>query len=206
MPNRRSVLIGLGGLVAGGGALIGTGAFDTVEAERTVTVNTAGDAGALLALQSASDSGVVDTVDDLLEIDFGAAADDGQGVNLNAVTTVGDVDLGSDTVTAPALTIQNNGSQSVNVSFDIDFDDSHGGLTSGNEADVLKLWTDADGTEGVFGADTFGNLVADDLEGLGAGETVNIALQVDTRGLDTNDVDTSEPLFEPDATITATSE
>ena len=51
--NRRNVLIGLGGLVAGGGALIGTGAFDTVEAERTVSVETAGDAAALLAFSPA---------------------------------------------------------------------------------------------------------------------------------------------------------
>ncbi|TKX52394.1 hypothetical protein EXE42_16375 [Halorubrum sp. SP3] len=36
MASRRSVLIGLGSLVAGGGALLGTGAFTTVTAERPV--------------------------------------------------------------------------------------------------------------------------------------------------------------------------
>ena len=37
--NRRNVLIGMGTIVAGGGAALGTGAFSTVEAERTVEVN-----------------------------------------------------------------------------------------------------------------------------------------------------------------------
>jgi hypothetical protein len=53
MPSRRSVLVGLGGLVAGGGALIGTGAFTTVEAERTVNVETTGDASGFLGLEAA---------------------------------------------------------------------------------------------------------------------------------------------------------
>ena len=37
--NRRNVLTGLGGLAIGGGALFGTGAFTSVEAQRTVEVN-----------------------------------------------------------------------------------------------------------------------------------------------------------------------
>ena len=40
--NRRNVLTGLGGLAIGGGALFGTGAFTSVEAERTVEVNVIG--------------------------------------------------------------------------------------------------------------------------------------------------------------------
>ena len=37
--NRRNVLIGMGAIVAGGGAALGTGAFSSVEAERSVDVN-----------------------------------------------------------------------------------------------------------------------------------------------------------------------
>jgi len=37
--NRRNVLIGMGGLAIGGGALLGSGAFTTVNAERDVEVN-----------------------------------------------------------------------------------------------------------------------------------------------------------------------
>lgn len=47
---RRNALIGLGSLVAGSGALVGTGAFSSVEADRTVSINTAGDSGGFLTL------------------------------------------------------------------------------------------------------------------------------------------------------------
>ena len=69
--NRRNVLVGLGGIVAGGGALLGTGAFSSVEATREVDINTAGDADALLQLTD-GDSDFVNLDagedDDLLQI------------------------------------------------------------------------------------------------------------------------------------------
>jgi len=112
--NRRNVLIGLGGLVAGGGALVGTGAFDTVEAERSVTVETAEDADAFLALEpaergdetdDASENAFVEQNDDgLLEITFGD--DDGAaggGLNLNARTMFEEL-----------FVIRNQGTQTVN--------------------------------------------------------------------------------------------
>lgn len=46
--NRRKVLTALGGITIGGGALFGTGAFSTVSAERTVSVQTSGDSGAVV--------------------------------------------------------------------------------------------------------------------------------------------------------------
>jgi len=55
MPSRRRTILGLGGLMLGGGALVSTGAFDTVEAERTVSVETADDANAFLGLQIRAD-------------------------------------------------------------------------------------------------------------------------------------------------------
>ena len=48
--NRRNVLIGLGTVAAGGGAVLGTGAFSTVEAERTVDMQTSGDSDAQVQL------------------------------------------------------------------------------------------------------------------------------------------------------------
>lgn len=39
MTNRRNVLIGLGAIVAGGGAALGSGAFSTAEASRELEVN-----------------------------------------------------------------------------------------------------------------------------------------------------------------------
>lgn len=50
MVGRRNMLIGLGTVIAGGGTVIGTGAFSTVTAKRTVSIETAGDANALLQI------------------------------------------------------------------------------------------------------------------------------------------------------------
>lgn len=47
---RRTFVLGLGATVAGGGAVVGSGAFSSVEAERTVTVETANDNNAYLRL------------------------------------------------------------------------------------------------------------------------------------------------------------
>ena len=52
--NRRNVLIGLGTVAAGGGAVLGTGAFSTVEAERTMSVGFSDDSGAELILNPTS--------------------------------------------------------------------------------------------------------------------------------------------------------
>ena len=88
MANRRSVLIGLGGLVAGGGALLGTGAFTTVEAERTVNVQTAGDASAFLGLTPARDGDeFVSETDGTIQIDLDGTDADADGLNQNAKTT-----------------------------------------------------------------------------------------------------------------------
>jgi len=46
--NRRKVLTALGGITIGGGALLGTGAFSSVSAERTVNVQTSGDSSAVV--------------------------------------------------------------------------------------------------------------------------------------------------------------
>jgi len=52
---RRKFIAGLGSLAAAGAAGIGTGAFTTVEADRTVNVGVAGDANAFLKLVPARD-------------------------------------------------------------------------------------------------------------------------------------------------------
>ncbi|MFD1572035.1 hypothetical protein [Halorubrum laminariae] len=127
MANRRSVLIGLGGLVAGGGALLGTGAFTSVSAERTVNVATSGDASAFLSLQAAdrtddtddspSNIGDEDQVNQneyvqqtdgtiVINLDGGDdedADDAGTGLNQRAKTTFENL-----------VTVTNNGTQNVN--------------------------------------------------------------------------------------------
>lgn len=143
--NRRTVLIGLGGLAAGGGALVGTGAFDTVEAERTVTVETAGDADAFLGITPFPDSENADYVtapeDGTVEIDITDEGTDapGAGVNENAITAIDRL-----------LEVTNNGTQSVAVGFNDqyaieegDYDDPPGGwgyAVSDDESAVIAIW------------------------------------------------------------------
>jgi hypothetical protein len=92
--------------VAGGGALIGTGAFTTVEAERTVNVETAGDASAFLSLTPARSNGnFVDNSSDTIEIDLnGTDSNDGDasGLNQNARTRFADL-----------VQVGNNGTQAI---------------------------------------------------------------------------------------------
>ena len=51
MPTRRATVLALGGLLTTGGAVLGTSAFDTVEAERSVSLETAPDSNALLGFE-----------------------------------------------------------------------------------------------------------------------------------------------------------
>lgn len=98
--NRRNVLVGLGTIVAGGGAALGTGAFSSVEANRSMTIQTTGDGSALLALDAATGdfNGVSDgNTGDALELQF-------SDLNADAVTTFNGV-----------LTITNNGNNEVEL-------------------------------------------------------------------------------------------
>ena len=105
--SRRNILISLGGIAAGGGAVVGTGAFSSVQAERTVSVETAGDASALLTLEPTDKPNgeyAELTSGGVLEVTLDA-------VNMNAVTTVRDV-----------FRVTNNGSQPVFVYIEDDSD------------------------------------------------------------------------------------
>lgn len=83
---RLNVLVVLGVVTVAGGALFGTGAFTTVEADRTVDVNSVGDASALLEF-SDKESQLVDMQGgddtDLLRIEE-------QNLNKDAVTEAED--------------------------------------------------------------------------------------------------------------------
>jgi len=96
--NRRSVLIGLGTLTVGGGAVFGTGAFSSVNAGRTVSVAVADDSEALLGLS------VDDTYNGISSPSGGQASFNFTDINENAITEFG-----------AALTVTNNGSEEVEV-------------------------------------------------------------------------------------------
>ncbi len=89
--NRRNVLVGLGTIVAGGGAALGTGAFSSVEADRTVSVAVAGDQSSALAFETSDSNGnqytdassITNGTLELTFDDLGSSS----GINLGAKTT-----------------------------------------------------------------------------------------------------------------------
>ncbi|MCG1004316.1 MULTISPECIES: hypothetical protein [Halobacterium] len=143
---RRKFIAGLGSLAAAGAAGIGTGAFTSVEADRSLAINTAGDANAFLAFSRASDGdgNVYPNAQEYVEgdlstktfsIDFTNSDDtDGSasGINQNAKTIFDNL-----------LDITNNGTQDVNLWIESDLIASNGG--------VLGIY--AEGELGVDGDD-----------------------------------------------------
>jgi len=121
--SRRTILTGVGGVFAGSGALVGTGAFSTVQAERSVSVETAGDASALLTLAShggpngayASDE---NTGPIRINLD-GTGISNAGGLNQNATTIIDNiVDItnnGTRDLTALSFTINVTGTSNDNA-------------------------------------------------------------------------------------------
>jgi hypothetical protein len=121
--NRRKFLIGAGSLAAGSAAAMGTGAFTSVDADRTVSVSVAGDASALLAIEPAEEGGsetpnaseYVNDNGNAVELDFTGSdidddgSDEASGINANAETKF-----------ANLLDITNQGTQAVQVGVDDD--------------------------------------------------------------------------------------
>ena len=94
------------GGIAGAGAAIGTGAFDQINADRTVSVNVEGDADAYLGLEPINSAYATTDGDDVLELTFdedGGAG--GDGFNPNSTTHINEV-----------FSISNQGTQDVGVS------------------------------------------------------------------------------------------
>lgn len=111
--NRRNVLVGIGAIVAGGGAALGTGAFSQVSAERDVSVSVADDANAFLAIAVHEDRTSGDFVEEnddgsrtIVEFDFSGDTND-DGLNDEAVTDFHNL-----------ITITNNGSNDVQLNIE----------------------------------------------------------------------------------------
>lgn len=116
--NRRNTLIGLGTIVAGGGAALGTGAFSTVEADRTVDVSTAGDNEALLGLEILSDT---------LE------GEDGDTIEFE----LGNLNLNGQTEFDGAFEITNSGEDSITVTIE---DEDSEDLLAGEAGDSTGIY------------------------------------------------------------------
>ena len=81
MPTRRTTLLGLGLLTAGGAGAAATGAFTAATAERTVTVTTGDETDAIIAFQPTSAHASI--TDEQLQVDF-------ENLNANANFTFED--------------------------------------------------------------------------------------------------------------------
>lgn len=141
-------------LFAAIGLITATGAFTTVEAERTADVQVSGDQSALLAINVADNSNAPEYVDDSGDqtvIDIDGTSEGANGVNPNALTNFG-----------PLLNISNQGTQDVGVYVEV----------TGADADVATLnWSDGSSAEGTSGAVT-----------LTPGTSDELAFEIDLRG------------------------
>jgi len=90
MANRRKFIAGLGALATSSAAALGTGAFSSVEAERSVSVEVGGDNNAYLGLRAERDDIISDDGDGQLSLDLGSQTTDkgGEGFNKEAVTEI----------------------------------------------------------------------------------------------------------------------
>lgn len=132
--NRRNVLVGLGAIVGSGGIALGTGAFTSVSAERTVSVSTAGDDSALLALSGDGEYVSQDGSSGTLTIDLGSLSN---GFNDDAITKITDV-----------VTITNNAPSSAdNSSTTVGLSTSSPGNVSGSGSGSVTV-TVSDGNSG----------------------------------------------------------
>ena len=103
---RRKFVIGAGALATGSAAAVGSGAFTSVQADRDVEVDVAGDADAFLSLGPSGDPNgeYVDDGGDVIGLDFTDSDKGGDGINDEAYTIFESV-----------LEVQNQGTQSVKV-------------------------------------------------------------------------------------------
>ena len=127
---RRKFIAGVGSLAAGAAAVTGTGAFTSVSADRTLSIQTDGDAGAFLSIERATrDDSVTpnaaeyvegDQNNGTLSLDFTSADDTTEssagGINENATTVFDNL-----------LDVTNNGPQEVNFWIETDLVASNGG-------------------------------------------------------------------------------
>lgn len=192
--NRRNFVIGLGAASASGSALIGSGAFTSVSAERDITVNVADDADALLGLDpdSLDNSAYATESDGVIGINISSSngSFDGEGISPFALTTLEEV-----------IEVINQGTQEVAVSI-ASSDPSLADL----DGDFELFATDPDD-----GTDERANLregtEIDDLQVIGPGKSFALGVEVDARDKDDDELnDLESDITGLDVTITASAE
>ncbi|MCU4975008.1 hypothetical protein OB955_20055 [Halobacteria archaeon AArc-m2/3/4] len=217
--NRRNVLLGLGTIVAGGGAALGTGAFSQVETERTLSIDAAGDADAFVGFEvnDAIESSAINDDGGTLGIDLSSGFGNGDGVNLDAITKIGagdavdDSDSSNGNIETHAFTITNNGADEIELEASVDT----GGTIELNESgefefdegkpqNVLKLLVQASDDATLDTPNGVVDLLLNNQLNIPPESTREAIVEVDLSGIDTSttNFEESNPLAE-NVTITA---
>jgi hypothetical protein len=117
---RRRVLAALGTAAAGGSTVLGTGAFTSVDANRSVSVRVADDTNAFLGLVP-GETGLVTENNGALQISLDGTETSASGVNFDAVTQIGSHENPSND---HAFKIINQGTQSLMLKMNYYFNDT----------------------------------------------------------------------------------
>ena len=170
----KGKLLALVAMFAAVGLITATGAFTTVEAQRTATVDVTGDSSALLQITgpSQTEEGTVDYTDGVAEIDLTEGnLGDASGLNPDATTTL-----------TPLANVTNNG-----VDEDVEINITVTGVSDAPNSLSADDVSVVDGTGTEFSAET-----------VGSGETVQFGLKIDL-----TDVETADAQFDIDLEISA---
>lgn len=183
---RRSLILSVGA-VATGGAAIGTGAFTTAEAERTLNIEVAEENTAILSLSQVADNDTGDFVqvgsqNNELSFDFNdTPGTGGEGVGTDSTYRFDRL-----------FAVENQGAQT--VYFEADFPDEESDF--GEELENIGIYVEeADADEFLLDGE---NAVLE----LGVGEAAELGFKIDTDGIDVNILDD----FTLDSTVSATGE
>lgn len=174
--NRRTFLVGLGATAAGASGLVGSGAFSSVEADRTVQVDVDRDARAFLVLDHLGDGERSNSSDRTLKFTLPSLREQNRDdTNPNNPAGLGtdsvyrfDRDAGADE--PPLFIAQNRGTQPVRL------------YSSPPEAsDEPSVF--------IFDTVTRELLTKESpSEEIGVGENIGLGLEVDTEGMETNEL------------------
>jgi hypothetical protein len=132
--NRRKFIATLGAAATGTSAAVGTGAFTSVSADRSVNVRVADDSNAFLGLVP-GDTGLVTESGGTLQINLDGTGTPAEGVNFNAITQIGSHESPEDD---HAFKIVNQGTQSVMLKMSYYFTDT-GWLDGGVDQSFINF-------------------------------------------------------------------
>lgn len=183
---RRKFMIGLGATAAGGSALVGSGAFSSVKADRTIEVDTAADARAFLLLEPEGEGFRSSVSDDKLTFQLPSLEEQDEDRDVNEQHPKG---LGTDSIyrfaqdagdnDPPLFRAENRGTQSIRI---------FGSPEENDDKPEVNI----------FSTNTHELLTEENpSEEIGVGADINLGLEVDTHGLDT------DKLYETSVTIHA---